>query len=206
MTKISPRAENKRRTRRAIINAARTVFLNEGYTASIDVIAAEAMVGRQTIFNFFKTKDKLFDAVLSEAVVGSIDPEILDVNQDIEQVLRRFADRYSSIALSSEAILLGRLVNAEYLRFPELISRLSDNILSQMIPPLADYFQELKNNNQIVSLDPHLAAERFLASVLGSERMRLSLGGKPSSKAKRKRYLDEAVKYFLQGILTNPGK
>lgn len=195
---------NSARIRNAILTAARKVFLTEGYMASMDKIAAEAYVARRSIFNIFGSKDNLFSAVLSEAVSSEVDTSALDPKADVETALRRFAEGYCEAALSEENVQLSRLVSAEYERIPQLIGGLTKGMMSQMLPPLAAYFTALQKDGKIVDLDAEMAAERFLASVLGSERARLALGGEPTSKARRKRYVDETVRQFVHGLYPRP--
>ncbi|MEU4891485.1 TetR/AcrR family transcriptional regulator [Streptomyces sp. NPDC044780] len=53
--------------RQAIVEAAVAVFLREGYTrASVDVIADEARVSKQTVYNHFGGKERLFIAAVEE--------------------------------------------------------------------------------------------------------------------------------------------
>lgn len=200
VTKVSARSMNSSRIRRAILDGARKAFLSEGYTVSIDKIAAEACVARKTIFNIFQTKDALFAAVLSESVVHAVDTSALDGDGDIEDVLRDFAKHYLSVTLSAEMISLSRLVNAEYQRFPELIGRLSTDFFGQMIPPLSRYFVRQMEAGRVIKIDPDMAAERFLCSIMGQERQRRALAASPRSAALLRRYLDEAVRGFVRGI------
>ena len=57
------------RKRRAILDAATTVFLRNGYLGtSMDEIAALAAVSKQTVYKHFADKERLF----SEIVVGTV--------------------------------------------------------------------------------------------------------------------------------------
>ena len=70
------------RKRRAILDAATSVFLRSGYLGtSMDEIAALAGVSKQTIYKHFADKERLF----SEIVTAVCD-EIADPN--IDEVLR----------------------------------------------------------------------------------------------------------------------
>jgi TetR/AcrR family transcriptional regulator, mexJK operon transcriptional repressor len=203
-SKVTARAMNSSRIRRAILDGARRAFLRDGYTVSIEKIAVEAGTARKTIFNLFRSKDELFAAVLSEAVVHAVDARALDSDGDIEAVLRDFARHYLSVTLSEEMISLSRLVNAEYQRFPELIGRLSTDFFMQMIPRLSRYFVRLMESGRIIQIDPDMAAERFLCSIMGHERQRRALAAAPRSPALLRRYLDEAVRGFVHGVSAGP--
>ena len=55
---------------RQIVDAATTLFLNKGYLGtSMDDIAAEAAVSKQTVYKHFSDKDQLY----AEIVLGTVD-------------------------------------------------------------------------------------------------------------------------------------
>ena len=69
------RDEQARRTRRAIVTAARELFLGQGYAATtIDAIAAAAHVSRRTVFNAVGGKTVLLKLALEWAIVGDDEP------------------------------------------------------------------------------------------------------------------------------------
>lgn len=194
-----PRPDVGRR-REAILQAARTVFLREGFAASIDRVAAEANVSRRTVFNLFASKDALFSEVLSDPILKAVDRSSLEGDLPLEDALRRFAENYAQIALSQDMVQMVRLVHAEYPRFPDLVSELASHFITQMHPPLVAFLKRKVQEGEIISIDCEAAAEQFLSSVLGRERDRIALGVKPDSRAKRKGYLDQMVALFVRGI------
>jgi len=71
------RRDQARKTRRAIIDAARTEFMDGGYHgATIASIARRAGVAPQTIYFVFHTKAELVSAVIDDAVLGPDDPTV----------------------------------------------------------------------------------------------------------------------------------
>ena len=63
------------RKRRAILDAATTLFLREGYLAtSMDQIAAAASVSKQTVYKQFADKQSLFREIVTGTVAGSATP------------------------------------------------------------------------------------------------------------------------------------
>jgi AcrR family transcriptional regulator len=72
------RDEQARRTRRAIVTAARDLFLARGFAATtIDGIAAAAHVSRRTVFNSVGGKAALLKLAFDWAIVGDDEPVVL---------------------------------------------------------------------------------------------------------------------------------
>src|SRR4051812_32618691 len=65
------RQEQARQTRRAVLDAARTLFLEQGYAnTAMGAVATEAGVSVQTVYKLFANKPGLVKAVFDVAVVG----------------------------------------------------------------------------------------------------------------------------------------
>ena len=95
--------------RRAITDAARTVFGRDGYArTSIGTIATEANVSTRTIYNHFEGKEQLFSAVLHASATQVADGFIADVER-----------RLTGADLKEDLVALGRAAAAVRTDFPE---------------------------------------------------------------------------------------
>src|SRR5262245_63519356 len=66
-----PRADDPRvvRTRAAVVDAARTLFLRNGYAGTtMEDIAALAGLAKRTVYNNYPDKDALFDQIIQEVI------------------------------------------------------------------------------------------------------------------------------------------
>lgn len=74
-TQNMSRKERERQFKRQeIVNAARDVFALRGFTAAtLDEIADRAEFGKGTLYNYFQSKEELFDTVLADAVDEFVD-------------------------------------------------------------------------------------------------------------------------------------
>ena len=98
------RAQRSEQTRRRILDAAAELFVDRGYHATtIDSIAERADVAVETVYNRFKNKANLLNAILEPAVVGSDDgrdlldlPEIAEIRECKDQATQlRLLARFS---------------------------------------------------------------------------------------------------------------
>lgn len=121
MSKIE---QNKEKKRQAIQKAAQDIFLSEGYVlASMDRIAAQAQVTKQTIYRYYPSKIDLFKATLQHMGNHS-EISFLDHLQepDNEVALYRFARGFIQAHLSKEHLATMRLLIAESDKAPEITS------------------------------------------------------------------------------------
>lgn len=119
-----PRAELKRQ---AIVQAARELFLREGFGVGMDVIAAEAGVSKVTVYNHFGSKEALFTAVIAGALdepLGSASTAALDGLAEAEDLRTALVDAarawVHAVRTNHDVIALRNLLAAEQHRFPEL--------------------------------------------------------------------------------------
>ncbi|MFJ3306966.1 TetR/AcrR family transcriptional regulator [Streptomyces sp. NPDC086549] len=119
-----PRAEAKRR---AIVGAARELFLRDGFDVSVDAIAAAAGVSKVTVYNHFGSKEALFigvvkdslDAPLGGTLVAAID--CLADSDDLRAALTDAAHAWvHNIRTDPDVLALRNVVAREVHRFPEL--------------------------------------------------------------------------------------
>jgi TetR/AcrR family transcriptional regulator of autoinduction and epiphytic fitness len=109
--------------RLAVIEAAARAFLTQGYeAASMDAIAADAVVSKRTVYNHFPGKRDLFRAVVARLYEGMNDGETrrLSADQPPAAALPVFARDLLAHLRRPEVSGLMRLVIAEHQRFPEL--------------------------------------------------------------------------------------
>ena len=121
MSKISDKREQKQRV---ILEAAQKVFLSDGYiSASMDTIAAEAHVTKQTVYRYFSSKEVLFQSTL-KAMSQHSGEDFFDHlnNPDPKEALLGFALAFIRAHLSEQHLATIRLLIAESGKAPELAS------------------------------------------------------------------------------------
>jgi len=137
------------RKRQAILEAATTLFLREGYLAtSMDKIAAAASVSKQTVYKQFADKQSLFREIVTGTVAEVGDPVSEQVaglrdSSDLESDLREVARALLARVIQPRVMQLRRLAIGEAGRFPELGRLFYERGPERTIAALAAAFESL---------------------------------------------------------------
>jgi AcrR family transcriptional regulator len=191
--------------RLSIIDAAASVFCREGFGgANIDLIAAEAGVSRQTIYNHHRDKETLFKAVVADVTERSNAgffatlATFPDHPHDLEAELSDFAYRLTSNCMCGrDSKFLRRLLQNEGDRYPELFEGWREDGPGKTWAALAARFARLAHGGHLDIDDPDLAARQFLALVNADLHVTSMLGEMPEE-AQRQRSAANAVRTFLR--------
>ncbi|WP_274628380.1 TetR/AcrR family transcriptional regulator [Arvimicrobium flavum] len=174
--------------RLSILDAAAHVFCREGYGgANIDMVAMEAGVSRQTIYNHHGDKEKLFLAVVRE-VTERINAGIFDTLStfpdkpgDLHADLTAFGIRMvRNCICSRDGRFLRKLIQSEGDRYPELFATWLKDGPGRTWSALAARFARLALAGHLQLDDPDLAARQFLALVRVDLEMGMMLGVTPT--------------------------
>jgi AcrR family transcriptional regulator len=174
--------------RAAILETASRVFAREGFAgASIDMIAAEAGVSRQTVYNQIGDKEKVFAAVVEYttekanaglfATLGTFPDHPKDLDGELTAFARRLA---TNCICDRRTAALWKLVETEGQRYPELFETWRkcgpDRVFSAVSAQLA----RLAHAGLLDLDDPDLAARQFMSLVVMDLRPATMLGRKPT--------------------------
>jgi AcrR family transcriptional regulator len=118
----TPSPTRKDLKREAILNVAAEVFFEDGYqAASMSEIAARVGGSKGTLYNYFDSKEALFEAHVRESC-GKIGAMLLDFSDDrpVPEVLTQMGERYLDRIYSDFAIRTFQIIVAECQRTPQL--------------------------------------------------------------------------------------
>jgi TetR/AcrR family transcriptional regulator, mexJK operon transcriptional repressor len=199
------------RKRTAILEAAGTAFLNNGYLGtSMDEIAALARVSKQTVYKHFADKERLFVEIVTNTVNQISDPvheEALNLadSGDIQADLRDLAGRLLTGVMQPRVLQLRRLVIAESSRFPGLGRTFYARGPGRTISALAAAFERLAVRGVLRLEDPELAASHFNWLIMSAPLNQAMLLGtdEPLTSAELQRHVESAVRMFLAAHRNN---
>jgi TetR/AcrR family transcriptional regulator, mexJK operon transcriptional repressor len=199
------------RKRKAILEAATTAFVSNGYLGtSMDEIAARASVSKQTVYKHFADKKTLFTEIVGNTVNEVSDPVFNEVvtlqdSGDLEADLRDLARRLLSRVMQPQLLRLRRLVIGEVDRFPELGRTFYERGPGRTIEALATAFERLAERGLLQLDDPLLAAAHFNWLIMSIPLNRAMFFGddEPPVPAELDRYAGTGVRAFLAAYGTS---
>jgi len=155
--------------RQQILDAATRVFLQRGYgETSMDRVAQESGAARRTLYNQFKSKEALFEAMI-ERIWSSF--PVFDITRDEAALsdpragLLRLGQAVADFWLPADAVAFLRMVIAEGPRFPALTKTFLDRGKGPAMAAVADYLAALAQRQLVDIADPKMAARQFLGLI-----------------------------------------
>jgi AcrR family transcriptional regulator len=162
---VRTRSDEKRRE---IIRVAAETFQELGYERTSMLTIAERMRGsKQTLYNYFRSKEELLRAVL-DFDVGDVADQALDelgAEKSLRKGLARIGEIYLARQLAPQAISNIRIV-ATQPRESGIGEDFYRNILCAAWKRVADVFKGLMAEGELRRADPWLAAMHFKGLVL----------------------------------------
>jgi AcrR family transcriptional regulator len=159
-----PRLDRDAR-REAILDVAQDVFLDEGFAAaSMSTIAAKLGGSKGTLYNYFKSKDELFEAYVQRRCVWQGD-EIYGLESEgetVREALNRLGSSYLRNVLSEENLRHFRLIIAEAERNPQIGKSFYEAGPLRGIANLSGVLSDWAGKGLLDLPDPVMAAHQFL--------------------------------------------
>ena len=211
-TPTGERAESKRR---AIVDAAREVFLARGFEAGIDVIAHQADVSKVTIYNHFGSKRELFLAVVHDALEEALEqPKValqksLAESDDLREILVQTARGWVAGMAQPRVLALRTLVAGEAERFPELGAAWKANGPGPTSDLLAAEFQRRIDLGELDIPDIDLALVQLYALVLYPHFVHIAYGERIAEERAHQlieRGVDMFLTYYSTGNARGPAR
>lgn len=187
--------------RQAFLQAAREVFLEQGYEeASVNDVVRRAGGSLATLYAQFGNKEGLFLAVAqdqNDRFVKAILPECVD-HLPLQEGLEAMGRRYLRALLAKDNLAFFRIMVGEGRKFPQLLQRFQLTGSERVRAVVADYLR--KCGAQMA--DPEAVAPYFLEIIRSKHHYRaMSDQNYHLSDTEVDQYVAHAVAFFLNGAL-----
>jgi AcrR family transcriptional regulator len=184
-----------------ILQGAVRVFLRLGYAGtSMDRVAAEAGVSKQTIYSHFQDKEGLFKAILERMTIRRFQAAFhtATLHGEPKVLLRQFAETYLNKIVDEDYLALFRVMFAESVRFPELAKLYGRTVIQQGRQLVSDYF---RRHPELGFTDPEAIAQIFVGSLVSYIIAQEIFYGKETIPLSRDRLIDSLMSLMLHKIV-----
>ncbi len=188
--------------RQAILDAAKKLFLSNGYAnTSMDAVAAEAGVSKLTVYSHFNDKETL----LSCAVMSKCEEQLptlffeLPDGAPIEQVLLNIARGFHQLINGEDSVNLHRLIMALGSQDPQLPQIFFEAGPQRVLNGMERLLTKVDQIGALRIASPRVAAEHFFCLLKGAANFRLLLGcGGPVVGAAAEAHVQDVVALFMR--------
>ncbi|PMY67867.1 MULTISPECIES: TetR/AcrR family transcriptional regulator [Pseudomonas] len=188
--------------RQAILEAAKTLFLSNGYAnTSMDAVAAEAGVSKLTVYSHFNDKETLFSAAVMAKCEEQLPTLIFELpaGMPIENVLLNIARGFHLLINSEESLNLHRLIMALGSQDPKLSQIFFEAGPQRMVQGMERLLTRIDQSGALRIDKPRNAAEHFFCLLKGAANFRLLYGcGELLSDEAAEEHVREVVGLFMR--------
>ncbi|RXR08832.1 TetR/AcrR family transcriptional regulator [Pseudoxanthomonas composti] len=189
--------------RSAILEAAKTLFLRDGFAGtSMDQIAGEAGVSKLTVYSHFGDKEHLFAEAIQSKCRDLMPDELFefdDLRGSLRQQLERIATAFFDMVSSEEALSIHRMLLAPGNGDEGLRRIFWEAGPARTHAAFGAFLASHAAAGELDLPDAHIAAQQFFTLVKGELHSRLMCGlCEPLTAAERAQHLQSAIDMFLR--------
>ncbi len=198
---VTKRSKNEAK-RQQILDSAIDLFTEQGYAAaSMDLIAKNADVSKQTVYSHFGNKDDLFSASI-EHICESL--HILDLSMDDlsnpKRILLQLAQRFTEVITSKQACAVHKICAFESNAYPQVSDIFYQAAPLRVTNEVAQLMEKLHQQKILNIKNPRHAALQFLNMVKGEMWMQIEFNTKERITPEEvEEYLRNSVDFFIRG-------
>lgn len=200
----SHRRSKSEEKRQSILVAASHLFLSNGFDGvSMDQIAIEARVSKQTVYSHFGSKEELFSAIIEfKCAIHELTDSLFDVNRPVRDVLQDLAEHFIDLLMSDEAIGIFRVCIADAAKRANIAELFWKAGPQRLTRRFREYLEEQNQQGKIHIEDPHFAAQQFLYMTKAEAYLQKVLGQPGDHNLQElPAYLDSCVKVFQKAYI-----
>ncbi|WP_397449471.1 TetR/AcrR family transcriptional regulator [Pseudomonas sp. NA-150] len=188
--------------RQAILDAAKNLFLRNGYAStSMDAVATEAGVSKLTVYSHFTDKETLFSAAVVARCEEQLPDLFFEVAHDtpVEVVLNNIGRGFYALINSPESLELHRLMVAQGAQEPKLAQIFFEAGPQRIQQEMERFLSEIDKSGCLRIESPRIATEHFLSLLKGVCNFQLLIGcAEQPSEQEAQEHVQEVVSFFMR--------
>lgn len=190
----------KQDRRQAIVEAARTSFLEHGYAGTSMSGLLKTLGGsKATLWSYFRSKEELFAAVIEDlsAAFRAQVADALSADDDLKLALFNFCRTFIAKITSAESVPTWRLVVAESSRFPEVGKIFYEQAASHTQAQLRAFIARQIEQGKLVDENPTRMAQALTDLCVGQNTRQL-WGMSPLTPDELNEHAESIARWFLK--------
>lgn len=164
---------------KAILEAATSLFMERGFDGtSMDAIAKEADVSKQTVYSHFSTKDNLFSSAITHKMEDYF-PQgdfVVGESASLEEELTLVAAQFTKLLMSEDAMSVFRLLVSEAPKGSHLAEIFWEAGPMVMLGRLVAFLEKWQQRGALKIDDSEDAAKFMINLLKGHAHFELSIG------------------------------
>lgn len=162
-----------------IIEAAFELFAEKGFSATrMDEIALRAGISKGSLYNYFKSKEAIFEAVVSDDIIPIIDQleqSIAANHVSSDELIHSFIHGMMVHIQGTRLEIIPKLIVSESGNFPELTKFFVHQVIKRVRRIVEGIIQKGIENKEIIDCDPQVTARLLLAPIFHAQIWKHSL-------------------------------
>ena len=185
--------------RQLILDAATRLFTEQGYEGtSVEDIAVDAGVSKQTVYSHFGSKENLFGlAVADKCRSAGVDEDAIDLHKPPQLMLPLVARSFVDLVKSREALRVYAICTNSTESHPRIAELFYRHGPKRTVDVLSAYLQGQVELGHLDIADTNAAAWQFFCMLKGEAHTRAQFGLEPVSERDEAAYISSCVRVFL---------
>lgn len=184
----------------AILAAASELFLELGFeTTSMDKVAQQAEVSKQTVYSHFSNKEALFAAVIEDKCeLYGLSEDLFDPARSCRENLLSYARQICELLCSEDAVKMDRLCSSNAAERPDLALLFFESGPQKVKELLLNYITTQVDSGALRIADVDQAASLFLHAAQSDAVHLARWGVSEQNRQNNEAYLEVVVDMFMQ--------
>jgi len=191
-----------------VLKAAWQLFVENGYIGtSMDDVAAAVGVSKPTVYEAYKNKQQLFEAVI-DMVTDEFDPaatqQIADYQGSMEELFRVLPGAVKVLIRQRRRTDLVRVLTSEGRRMPFLVAKYRESLWERELAAWATMLGRAMDRGEFRRMDPLVAARICAGPAINIMIERIIYGDQAVSDELVDGFIDEAFAGILRAFVMSP--
>ena len=197
---VEPKRSKSQLKRDQIIESATKLFIEQGYpNTSMDKVAKEAGVSKQTVYSHFKDKESLFvETVGARCAASEFHGHLYHKEHSLEENLFKIVQTFSDLILSDDAIQVFTTCVSHREEHPQLGSCFYSAGPRMVQDQVSDCLALVSEKGLLDIQDIRFATIQLLGMVQGDWHLKRVLGHNNEDVAPSDDYLKDTIKRFIK--------